>query len=346
MNDSKVAVVILNFNGRHFLEKFLPSIVQHSAPHQVYVADNGSTDDSIAWTKENFNNVIVVANGSNYGYSQGYNEALKKITATYFVLLNSDVEVTPGWIEPVKALMDANGDIAACQPKVLDYNSRDKFEYAGAAGGFIDRLGYPFCRGRIFNSLETDHGQYAGASEVFWATGACMFVRSAAFYKAGALDNDYFAHMEEIDLCWRMKNLGYKIYYHGDSVVYHVGGGTLNKYSSRKTFLNFRNNLTTLTKNHPARWLFMKIMARLVLDGVAGIKFLLEGQPDHCLAVIRAHWSYYSWVPRILKQRRSLSKTPGFRFTVTGVYKGNVVSEYFLHKKKKFPELHRGFFSE
>ena len=345
MTDSQVAVVILNFNGRHFLERFLPAIVQHSLPHRIYIADNGSTDDSIAWVEKNFSQVTVIANGFNYGYARGYNEALTMITAKYFVLLNSDVEVTANWIEPLKSLMDADSRISACQPKILDYNHREKFEYAGAAGGFIDRLGYPFCRGRVFNSLENDGGQYNGASEVFWATGACMFVRSDVFHAVGDFDNDYFAHMEEIDLCWRMKNLGYKIYAQNDSVIYHVGGGTLNKYSPRKTFLNFRNNLTTLTRNHPPRSLLLKILARLVLDGVAGLKFLFDGQPAHCLAVIRAHWAYYAWIPRILKQRKTLRNKPGFRYSMHGVYRGNIVSEYFLHGKKRFTDLKNGFFS-
>jgi GT2 family glycosyltransferase len=256
------------------------------------------------------------------------------------------VEVTPNWIDPVLTLMEKDKTIAACQPKLIDYANRTRFEYAGASGGFIDKYGYPFCRGRIFNDLEEDKGQYNDACEIFWATGACLFVRASAFKQVGGFDGSYFAHMEEIDLCWRLKNRGHKIFVEPASAIYHVGGGTLNKLSKQKTFLNFRNNLTTLTKNHPPKNLVFKIIFRMVLDGVAAFKFLLAGQPKHFFAVIRAHFNYYSWLPKILAERKKLKNEPGFRYSFSGVYKGNMVAEHFLRKKRKFSDLHQGFFSE
>jgi GT2 family glycosyltransferase len=346
MSESRAAVVVLNFNGRHFLEKFLPAIIAHSAPSPVYLADNGSTDGSVNYVQSFFKTVKVIANGANHGYALGYNMALKQVDADYFILLNSDVEVTPDWIAPMKKLLDKDPTIAACQPKLLDYKMRDTFEYAGAAGGHIDKLGYPFCRGRIFTTLEKDQGQYNGAAEIFWATGACLFVRSKAFWEAGALDAGYFAHMEEIDLCWRLKNLGHKIYAQPASTVYHLGGGTLDKNSTRKTFLNFRNNLTTLTKNHPAEGLLLKILARLVLDGIAGLKFLLDAQPAHCLAVLRAHFAYYSRIPAILRKRKEFLKIPGARLSTGGMYRRSVVLAYFVRNKKNFTALDGGFFPE
>ncbi len=346
MSDASVAVVILNFNGSYFLEKFLPGIIRHSMPHKVIVADNASTDNSVALLKRQFPQVRVIENSANYGYAKGYNVALRQIEADYYVLLNSDVEVTAGWTEPVIALMEKNKNIAACQPKILDYARRSCFEYAGAAGGFIDAFGYPFCRGRIFNSLEDDQRQFDSSAEVFWATGACLFVRAKAFWQAGGLDDDYFAHMEEIDLCWRLKNLGYQVFAQPSSIIYHIGGGTLNKLSSRKTFLNFRNNLTTLTKNHPPRFLFLKVLYRLVLDGVAAFKFLFEGQPKHFWAVLRAHFAYYGWLPAILRKRKALKQAPGFHYNTASMYRGNIVAEYFLKGNKKFGQLNKGFFTK
>ena len=343
MSEVKVAVVILNFNGKYFLEKFLPGIIQHSAPYPVIIADNKSSDDSIQYTRQHFPQVQVIENDDNYGYAKGYNLALKKVEAEYYVLLNSDVEVSPQWITPIIDLMDKDPKVAACQPKILDYNKRNTFEYAGASGGFIDAYGYPFCRGRMFNSLEEDLGQYNATKEVFWATGACLFVRSSAFHQVGGLDDHYFAHMEEIDLCWRLKNFGYCVYVVPESVIYHIGGGTLNKLSKRKTFLNFRNNLTTLTKNHPPENLFLKILYRMILDGVAAFKFLFDGQPKHFFAVLRAHFNYYAWLPRILAERKRLKNSPGFKFTHSGIYRGNIVLEYFVKGKRKFTDLTGNF---
>jgi len=344
MSQNRVAVVILNFNGKKFLEQFLPSVTRFSAGHKIIVADNNSSDDSVVFLKNNYPSVQIIQNPSNSGFAQGYNDALKQVDTGYFVLLNSDVEVTENWIGNIVSLMDSDPSIAACQPKVLDFNDRTKFEYAGASGGFIDKYGYPFCRGRVFNSLEEDKGQYDNSTEVFWATGACMFVRSKAFWEVGGFDGDYFAHMEEIDLCWRLKNIGHKIYVEPKSVVYHVGGGTLNKLSSRKTFLNFRNNLTTLTKNHSSRFLFWKIIFRMKLDGIAAFKFLLDGQPKHFFAVIRAHFAFYSWLPKTLTKRKQAKQHPNFKFSMGKAYNGNMVLEHFIRHKNSFSELDKGYF--
>jgi len=344
MSEVKAAVVILNFNGKYFLERFLPGVISHSLPHKVIIADNGSTDDSISFVKQHFPAVGILENGGNFGYAKGYNLALQKVEADYFILLNSDVEVTQNWIEPVIARMEKDPSIAACQPKILDHAQRDVFEYAGASGGYIDKYGYPFCRGRIFNSLEEDRGQYNTAVEVFWASGACLFIKTKAFRQVGGFDEDYFAHMEEIDLCWRLKNLGHTIYVEPASVIFHIGGGTLNKLSKRKTFLNFRNNLTTYTKNSGPRFLFWRIFHRLNLDGIAAFKFLFDGQPKHFFAVLRAHYAYYRWLPRILRQRREQEQAPGFRYSFAHIYKGNIVTEYFLRGKRSFTDLKKGFF--
>ncbi|MBS1635252.1 MAG: glycosyltransferase family 2 protein [Bacteroidetes bacterium] len=339
MPEPSVAVVILNWNGKSFLQRFLPFVTEHSPGAAIIVADNQSTDDSIDFLKTAYPHVRIIQNNANYGFARGYNEALKHVNADIYVLLNSDVEVTADWLTPVISLMQQDNRIAACQPKLLDYNNRKLFEYAGAAGGYIDKYCYPFCRGRLFNSLEADDNQYNDAREVFWATGACMFVKSKAFWEAGGFDNDYFAHMEEIDLCWRMKNLGYKVYVEPRSVVYHVGGGTLNKISPRKTYLNFRNNLITFTKNHSAGFLFVKIFYRMILDGIAAFKFLFEGSGQHFLAVIRAHFSYYAMFFSTLRKRREFRKKQGFTDTVSGVYDGNIVYDYYMKGLRKFSEL-------
>jgi GT2 family glycosyltransferase len=339
MQTIKVAVVILNWNGKHYLEKFLPTVIAHSPKGSVFVADNNSSDDSITYLQKQFPEVSIIINKENGGFAKGYNDALKHVNAEYFVLLNSDVEVTANWIEPILSLMDADKNIAACQPKILAFHNKKEFEYAGASGGFIDKYGYPFCRGRIFDSLETDIGQYNTTSEIFWATGACMFVRAEVFHKVNGFDADYFAHMEEIDLCWRMKNLGHKIFAVPQSTVYHVGGGTLNKVSPRKTYLNFRNNLITYTKNYAGPFLFFKIMFRLKLDGVAGIKFLLSGDANHCLAVLKAHFSYYSTLASTLKKRSRLRKEKEYRGSASCILTKNVVSVYFIKKIKTYSEI-------
>lgn len=343
MNKLEVAVVILNFNGKKLLEKFLPTILKNSQPYTVIIADNGSTDDSILFLNKEFKNVQIIENKKNYGFSEGYNMALKQIDATYYILLNSDVEVNENWIEPLYKLMLENPNVAACQPKILDYNNKQQFEYAGGSGGFIDNYGYPFCRGRIFNSIEKDTLQYEEKQEIFWATGACMILKADAFWEVGAFDEDYFAHMEEIDLCWRLKNRGYKIYIEPKSFVYHIGGGTLNKTSANKTFLNFRNNLITLTKNHPINFLILKLIFRALLDGIAGLKFLIEGHPNHFFAVIKAHFSYYLSLKRTLNKRKKIILM-GINLSKKNLYNGNIVFDYFLKSKKKFSDLNKNKF--
>ncbi len=331
----RVAVVILNYNGKKFLEEFLPNVIANTNAElaDIVVADNASSDGSVNFMRERFPGIRLIVNGSNGGFATGYNLALRQIEAEYYVLLNSDIEVTPQWIEPVIALMDSDPKIAACQPKILSYYDKTKFEYAGAAGGFIDRYGYPFCRGRLFQHLEEDHGQYDDACEVFWATGACMFVRADLYLKHGGLDDSFFAHMEEIDFCWRMKNLGYKIYCCPQSKVYHIGGGTLPKSSARKTYLNFRNNMTLLYKNLPSR-VFLTLAYRVLLDWVAAFKFLFGGGLADFWAVIRAHFDFYKRIPAIRKVRKKLPHRQ-----VGQMYRENIVFENFLKGKKKYSDL-------
>lgn len=333
--ESSVAIVILNWNGRKFLEDFLPGVIQHSEKDAViYVADNGSSDDSLDFVQAKFPSVRIIRNGSNFGFAGGYNEALKHVVTDYFILLNSDIEVTPGWIKPVIDLMESNDTIAACQPKLLSFHDRNKFEYAGAAGGFIDQYGYPFCRGRLFQSLEEDKGQYNDVTEIFWASGACLFVKADVFRELGGFDERFFAHMEEIDFCWRAKLKGYKIMYCPDSVVYHVGGGTLPKRSWKKTYLNIRNNNIMIFKNLPSKNFGLKIFYRLVLDGVASIKFLFDGGLMDMWAVCKAHWKYFFILPKLRRERR-FTEHP----RVSKIYRKNLVFEYFLRKKKRFTDL-------
>jgi len=345
MQSLKVAIVILNFNGKHLLQKFLPTVIQYSTQATIYVADNASTDDSIAFLKTEFPTIKLIELKENYGFAQGYNEALKQVDADYFVLLNSDVEVTPNWIEPIISLMMADKTIAAAQPKILAYNTKDEFEYAGACGGFIDKYGYPFCRGRIFDTLEKDNAQYNKPIEVFWATGACMFVRADVYNDLKGFDGFYFAHMEEIDLCWRIKNTQYKVMAVPTSLVYHVGGGTLNKLSPRKTFLNFRNSLISLTKNNTSGSLFLKIITRLFLDGVAGVKFFLEGNPLHTWAIIKAHFSFYCNLKNTLRLRSEIKSTPNYKPCNNQIYQSSIVFDYYLKKKKRFSDLKKDLFT-
>ena len=332
----KTAVVVLNWNGKAWLEKFLPTLVKHSQEATVFVADNASTDNSVAFVKENFPAVKIIINASNGGYAKGYNDALKQIDAEYFVLINSDIEVTKGWLSPIITLMDSDKNIAACQPKLLDYNKRNTFEYAGASGGFMDNLGYPFCRGRIFDDLEQDKGQYNDAVEVFWATGACLFVRSTHFWELGGLDEDFFAHQEEIDLCWRLKNKGYKIMVQPKSVVYHVGGGTLNASSPFKTHLNFRNNLFMLFKNLPISYLFTTIPMRLVLDGVAALTFLnKEKGLEHVLAIAKAHFSFYFAIPNLIAKHQKINQ----KNSLVGKKNWSILVKNKMNGIKQFSEL-------
>ena len=334
----KVAIVILNYNGKNYLEQFLPTLKKYSPGHHIIVADNQSTDDSIAFLTKYHQDIKRVILSKNFGYSEGYNRALKGIKADYYVLLNSDIEVTENWIEPVISLMDQNPEIAACQPKVLSHAQREKFEYAGAAGGFIDILGYPFCRGRIFDTVENDTGQYDDSREIFWATGACLFVRGSAYFEAGGLDPDYFAHMEEIDLCWRLKRMGNKIFYCGNSKIYHVGGGTLHKSNPFKTYLNFRNSLITLYKNSPASQLIWKIPLRWALDIIAAIRFLAYLSFSDFGAVAKAHAAFLWHIFSIEAKRKTVLKLGG-TIPFKEMYNGSIVIGYFLKNVKAFSNL-------
>jgi len=307
-NSKKLAVAILNWNGKNWLEKFLPSVIELSGSADIFVIDNASTDDSVEFLKINFPSVKMVINAVNYGFAGGYNEGLKQIDAEYYCLLNSDVEVTPNWIEPVLHLFEKNPSISAIQPKILSYNDKTKFEFAGAAGGLIDNLGYPYCRGRVFDDVEEDKGQYDDETEIFWASGCCFFIRSQDFWNQNGFDERFFAHQEEIDLCWRLINSGRKIFYIGKSKVYHVGGGTLNKQSAQKTYLNIRNNLSMMLKNLPFPKLIGLIFVRLCLDGIAGIYFGLKQGFPHLWAVVRAHFGFYAQASGSWKRRQQHQK--------------------------------------
>jgi len=324
---SSISVVILNYNGKEYLEKFLPGIIQYSGDAKIVVADNGSKDDSISFVAKNFPTVRILDNQKNLGFCGGYNHALSKVDSDYFVLLNNDVEVTENWLVPLKNLLDSNPKVAAVQPKILSYRHKDTFEYAGAGGGFIDVLGYPFCRGRIFDTVEKDIGQYNDIVPVFWATGACLVVRASLYRDVGGLDEDFFAHMEEIDLCWRLKRRGYEVYYCGLSTVFHVGGGTLSVGSPQKTYYNFRNGLSLLIKNEPVATLLWKLPFRVLLDWVAGLRFL-AGQPSHAWAVCRAHFYTLFHLRKNWKKRVKPVKP------VSGVYPGLIVFDYFVLKKR------------
>ena len=331
----KTAVVILNWNGRHMLECFLPSVTAHTTGDaEVIIADNGSTDDSLAFLQQHYPTLRIIALDRNYGFADGYNKALAQVEADYYVLLNDDVEVTPGWVDKVVAMMDQQPDVAIAQPKLMMYDQRDTFEYAGGAGGFIDSYGYPFCRGRLFSTLEQDHGQYDDPCEIFWATGAAMFVRASVWKTMGGLDGDFFAHMEEIDFCWRVKNAGHRVVYCPQSVLYHVGGGTLPKSNPFKTQLNFRNNLSMLYKNLPAKRLRRVLGLRMLLDRVAAVKFLLEGHGGEYRAVRKAHSEYRAWLPGLKEKRARINP-----HEVGEVYSRPLLIEYFLLGKKKFSDL-------
>ncbi|WP_108805396.1 glycosyltransferase family 2 protein [Aquimarina sp. Aq107] len=328
-----IAIVILNWNGRSLLEQFLPSVVNHSEGASVYVADNASTDDSIEYLKTSFPEVQIIQNDSNGGYSKGYNDALSKVDADIYCLLNSDVEVTKNWLTPIIEAFKNSEKIGAIQPKILDYKKMSYFEYAGAAGGFIDKFGYPYCRGRIFDTLEEDKGQYDDTLDIFWASGACLFIRKSVFEEVGKLDEDFFAHQEEIDLCWRIQNTGYLIKYIGRSKVYHLGGATLNAMNPKKTFLNFRNSLLMIVKNTSGVFSWYIILVRLLLDGIAGVKFVLEGKPSHCLAILKAHFSFYKNLPTFVKKRKK-SKDKRKYYSVS-----SVVWQYYILNKKLFNHL-------
>lgn len=328
----KTAITILNWNGKSLLEQFLPSVIEHSANADIYVVDNASTDASVSLVSEKFPTVKIIQNNENGGYAKGYNTALKQIDADVFCLLNSDVEVTNNWLNPIVTLFKTDADTAIIQPKILDYNQKNYFEYAGAAGGFIDKYGYPYCRGRIFDTIEKDTGQYDDIAPIFWASGACFFIRKPVFERLGGFDESFFAHMEEIDLCWRANNLGYNIKYVGTSTIYHVGGATLQAVNPQKTYLNFRNSLFTLVKNGSGT-IFILVITRLILDGIAGIMFLFQFKIKHTIAIINAHFGFYLHLPKLLKQRKILPKKKKY------YRQTSIVWDYFIRKKKNFKSL-------
>jgi GT2 family glycosyltransferase len=332
-----IAVVILNYNGKAHLEKFLPVVIQFSEGATIIVADNGSTDDSLDFIRKNYRTVRVIDNGRNLGFCGGYNTALKQIDAGYYVLLNNDVEVTAGWIAPMKRLLDERAGVGAVQPRVLSYHNRKIFEYAGAGGGFVDALAYPFCRGRLFDHLEEDSGQYSDTVPVFWATGACLAIRSRLFHELGGFDEDFFAHMEEIDLCWKLKRNGHEVYYAGESVVYHVGGGTLAVSNPRKTYYNFRNGLDMLIKHQRGGELLWKLPLRVILDWIAGLRFL-AGSPGDAWAVLKAHFYILGHLGKIFRKRGALKRQLR-GFAVSEAYGGILVYKYFVQGKKTYREL-------
>ena len=324
-----IAVVILNWNGKKLLEQFLPSVIENSPEAKIYVADNASTDDSVAFVQAAYSQITIIQNMGNYGYAKGYNVALEGVEEDLYALVNSDVEVTPGWLEPIIELFDNDPETAIIQPKILDYKNKSYFEYAGAAGGFIDKYAYPYCRGRLFASIEKDNGQYDGQARIFWASGACFFIRKNVYRELKGFDEDFFAHQEEIDLCWRAFNKNYKTIFCSTSVIYHVGGATLNSSSPHKTFLNFRNSLWMMVKNLPAQKLFPVLFARMVIDGFAGWRFLLRGEFSHLMALLKAHFYFYWKLFYFLKKRESKQ--------YKNYYKINSIAfKYFINNGKVF----------
>ncbi len=338
--NAKVAIVILNWNGSKLLQQFLPSVIRFSQGDSIdiIVADNGSTDQSLSLLREKFPSVKILDLKQNFGFARGYNEALKQIEADYFVILNSDVEVTSGWLEAPIRMMENDPEIAAVQPKILSYQQKTHFEYAGAAGGFIDRFGYPFCRGRIFNEVEEDRGQYDEVINIFWATGACMFIRARLFHEVGGFDADFWAHMEEIDLCWRLKNKGCRVVYTPESVVYHLGGGSLPYDNPRKLYLNFRNNLWLLYKNLPGNQLFHLLFIRMILDGVAALKLLSEFNLNGIRSVLKAHWYFYRSLPELQRKRKQAHLNGHFVLPAEKLPR-SIVFQFYVRKRKTFGEI-------
>ena len=332
---TRVAVVILNYNGEKLLRQFLPSVIQNSPEAQVIVADNGSTDHSVRLLQTAYPQVSVLALGKNYGFCGGYNQALRRVQAQYYVLLNSDVEVTPGWLGPLTALLDAHPRIAAVQPKILSYHNRHLFEYAGAGGGFLDALGYPFCRGRIFDYVEEDRGQYNDVRPVFWTSGACMIIRSERYHQHNGLDEDLFAHMEEIDLCWKLNRSGNEVYYSGESCVYHLGAGTLGYHHPRKTYLNFRNGLILIFKHLDPGELWYKLPLRMALDWLAAFFFLFKGQGGNFLSVFRAHLSFLGSIGEQQRKRAAIRKAHP-SYPRKNIYRGIIIYDYYLRRRKSF----------
>lgn len=335
--EPSVAVVILNWNGLSYLKSFLPQVLETNYSNlQIIVGDNASTDGSVLFLEENYPQIRVIQNRVNHGFAGGYNQVLNQVEADYYVLLNSDVQVPKNWIRPVISAMEQDPMIAAAQPKIKSFNEPLKFEYAGAAGGFLDKFGFPFCRGRIFDVIEHDQGQYNDSIEIFWASGAALFVKSACWKQVGGLDPDFFAHMEEIDVCWRLKNMGYKVIYCPMAEVFHVGGGTLNSTNPFKTYLNFRNNLYLLQKNLPANEMYTMLFARIWIDFVAWLHFLLKGEFKFAWAINKAHFNFFQNY-RKTGRKRTLSQLP-FQ-TLSGVYHSSIVWAFFITKIKVFRKL-------
>ena len=327
----KVAVVILNYNGKDFFERFLPSFLANSGESELIIADNASTDDSIAFLRSTFSQIKLIELSKNYGFAGGYNQALSEIEAEYYAIVNSDIEVTEGWLNPLVDYLESNPEYASVQPKIKSFQHRESFEYAGAAGGFVDAFGYPYCRGRIFDTIEEDKGHYDLSIDVDWTSGACMLVRSESFDEAGGFDASFFAHMEEIDLCWRLRSTNWKLACVPKSIVYHVGGGTLNKSSPHKTYLNFRNGLSLLVKNLPLKELLWKLPCRLVLDGLAGAKLAFEESPSHTIAVIKAHFHFYSRFASNWRKRRITSSPRG----------SFMIWRYYMKGEKKYSDINQ-----
>lgn len=336
-----VAVVILCWNGKKYLKQFIPALLKTTyANTQFIVADNASTDGSSAYIKEHFPQIQVIEIGENEGFAQGYNVSLKQVQADIYVLLNQDVAVTPNWVEPIVNLFKQDENIAVIQPKIRAHNQPEYFEYAGAAGGFIDKLGYPFCRGRIFNTIEKDQGQYNSNIPIFWASGAAMFIRSEVYHKIGGLDADFFAHMEEIDLCWRVQLSGYQLMYCHESIVYHVGGGSLPYGNPRKTYLNYRNNLVMMLKNNQSSWFPLLFILRLILDGISAVQLLLKGKWRDIQAIFMAHIYVYLNFKNILAKRKQVHKLlKKENATLSSIYNKSIVWQYFIRGKKTYHQL-------
>ncbi len=321
----------MNWNGVKLLEQFLPSVISFSDEAQIYVADNASTDASIKFVIDNYPTVKIIQNDGNYGFANGYNIALQQVEEDYYCLLNSDVEVTKNWLTPILSIFENEKEVAIIQPKIIDFKNKEYFEYAGAAGGFIDKYGYPYCRGRIFETIEKDNHQYEDEKEIFWASGACFFIRKDIYRNLKGFDGDFFAHQEEIDLCWRAFNLGHIVKYTSKSIVYHVGGATLQSSNPKKTFLNFRNSLLMLLKNLPKNKLFPILFIRLILDGIAGIKFIFQGKFSHCFAILKAHFHFYHLISRNLKKRSSHQKSNYYNTK-------SIIYQYFVKNGKVFEQ--------
>jgi GT2 family glycosyltransferase len=324
-----IAVVILNWNGVQLLEQFLPSVIAYSPEATIYIADNASTDESISFVEQHYPAVKIVKNTDNYGFAKGYNEALKHIDAEIYALVNSDVEVTANWLSPIIDTFRNEPQTAIVQAKILDFKNKEYFEYAGAAGGFIDKYGYPYCRGRLFDTIEKDKGQYDDEREIFWASGACFFIRSYVYKELHGFDDDFFAHQEEIDLCWRAINKGYAIKYNYKSTVYHVGGATLKQGNPKKTFLNFRNSLLMLTKNTPNDSLHRILFSRMILDGIAAIQFISQGKFSHFAAILKAHYSFYTLFSITYKKRGSFQTKKYYNIK-------SIVYQYYVNRGKVF----------